>query len=149
MKRTSAILALALAGALPLSASETVRHFGQQLELEGADRVAIDLPVGEATITGWDQRQVSLDLILKCQHATERCTAAAKATRLVYRVSGGTLRIELKNWPKFGGKGLQVDARISVPRDLPLLANLGVGELNISGLEADVDGDLGVGELNV
>lgn len=149
MKRTPAILALALASALPLSASETVRHFNQQLATSSASKVAVDLPVGEATITGWDQPQVEIDLLLKCQHQTDRCVAAAKAVRLVYRIAGETLHLELKNWPKLGGKGLQVAARISVPRGLPLTADLGVGELTISGLESDVDGDVGVGELKV
>ncbi len=153
MKRAPAYLApmmaLALAAALPLSASETVRHFGQQLDAAGTDRIAVDLPVGEATITGWDQDQVAIDLVLKCHHDSGRCAAAAKATRLVYRTTGGTLRIELKDWPKLGGKGLQMEAKISVPRDRVLQANLGVGELNISGIEADVDADLGVGEMNV
>jgi hypothetical protein len=88
--------------------------------------------------------------VLFRSRAHARCAAAAKAVRLVYRVAGDTLRIEVKDWPRFtGGKGLQVVARVSVPRDLPLVANLGVGELRIKGLEADLDGDLGVGELRV
>lgn len=150
MKRIPAVLALALACALPLRASETVRHFTQDLTVQNADKVALDFPVGEVRVTGWDQRQVQLDVRLKCHRETDRCIAAAKAVRLVYRMAGDTLRVEIKNWPKFsGGKGLQVEAQVSVPRDLPLIANLGVGELVISGLEADLDGDLGVGELRV
>jgi hypothetical protein len=144
------VLALALAAALPLNASETVRRFSQEIAVGNADKVVLDFPVGEVQVTAWDQRQVKVDLGLECRKETARCVAAAKSVRLVYRVSGDSLRIEVKDWPKLtGGKGLQVVAHVSVPRDLPLAANLGVGELRISGLEADLDGDLGVGELRV
>jgi len=149
MKTTPTLLALALACAVPLSASETVRHFTQELSVDKAEKVMIDFPVGEVTITGADQRQVRLDVLLKCNRDTERCAEAAKAVHLIYRISGGTLHVEVKDWPKMSGKGLNVEARISVPRDLSLIANLGVGELNIAAMEADVDGDLGVGQLNV
>jgi hypothetical protein len=75
---------------------------------------------------------------------------AAEALRLVYNTSGDQLRVEVKNWPKLGGsRGLHVRARINVPRDLPLRAELGVGEMNVQGIANDLTVDLGVGEVNI
>ncbi len=68
--------------------------------------------------------------------------------RLVYNTSGDRLRVEVKNWPKFG-KNLHVIARIEVPRDLPLRAELGIGELTIEGTAGDLTVDLGIGEVNI
>jgi hypothetical protein len=113
MRRAPAILALALASALPLSASETVRHFGQQLDAAGADRIAIDLPVGEATITGWDRDRVASTSSL-CRHETDAAVAAAKAT--IHHRTSGAPRIE----PELAfarRQGAADGAKISVPRD--------------------------------
>ena len=148
MHRFAPLFACAALTALPLTAEETARHFNQQIAVAGTQKVALDFPVGELTVEGWDQHQVQLDVRLTCHRATDRCLDAAKAVRLVYRTSGDTLRIEVKSWPKFGGKGLHVEAHLQVPRELDLAANLGVGEMNLHGLEGDVDGDLGVGEVN-
>jgi hypothetical protein len=148
---TAAIAAVAaMAAARPLAAEETTaRRFSQQIEATGAQRISLDVPVGEMTVEGWDQRQVQVDVRLLCRRATDRCLEAAKAIHLVYRTAGDTVRVEVKGWPKFGTKGLNLKAHVSVPRDLPLAANLGVGEMNLRGLEGDVDGDVGVGQMNV
>jgi hypothetical protein len=153
MKKTALILSAALLWLLwvvPAGADEIVRSFQQQIPVGGADKIVLDFPVGELTVEGGDSSQVGLDVKIACNHRTSRCEEAAQALRLVYNTSGDQLRVEVKNWPKFGGsRGLHVRARINVPRDLPLRAELGVGELNVQGLASDLDLDLGVGEVNV
>ena len=150
MKKTVLILAAALLWVVPAGADEIVRSFQQQIPAAGADRIVLDFPVGELTIEGVDGTQVGLDVKIACNHRTSRCEEAAQGLRLVYNNSGDQLRVEVKNWPKFGGsRGLHVRAKISVPRDLPLKAELGVGEMNVNGIASDLDVDLGVGEVNV
>jgi hypothetical protein len=63
--------------------------------------------------------------------------------------SGDRLKVELKGWPKSGNRGLEVNVQVKVPLDLALGVDLGVGELRIEGLEADLSADLGVGEVTV
>jgi len=142
--------AVMLLWATSAGAEEIVRSFRQQIPSGSIGEISLDFPVGEVTVEAWENPQIDVDVKLACNHrATSRCLAAAKAARLVYS-TGDRLRIELKNWPKFGGsRGLHVIARISVPRDLPLRANLGVGELNIYGTASHLTADLGVGEVNV
>jgi hypothetical protein len=151
MKKSALLLAAALLWATSAGAEEIVRSFRQQIPVAGAHDISLDFPVGEVTVEAWDSPQVDLDVKLACNHGrTSRCVNAAQALRLVYDTSGDRLRVKVKNWPRFGGtRGLHVIARITVPRDLPLRAELGVGELNIQGTANDLTVDLGVGEVNI
>jgi hypothetical protein len=152
MKRTALLFAAAiLLWATSARADEVVRSFRQQVSVGSAGEVSLDFPVGQVTVEAWDNPQVDVDVKLACNHrATSRCLAAAKAVRLIYNASGNRLRVYVKDWPKLGGaKGLHVIARISMPRDLALQADLGVGELNVHGTAGDLTVDLGVGEVNV
>lgn len=150
MKKTALLLAGALLWAASAGAEEIVRSFRQQIPVGGADGISLDFPVGEVTVEAWDSGQVDLDVKLACsRHRMSRCAEAAKAVRLVYDTSGDRLRIQVKNWPKFGTRGLHVIARVHVPRDLPLRADLGVGELTVEGTANDLTVGLGVGEVNI
>jgi hypothetical protein len=150
MKRTALLISLALLWAASAGAEEVVRSFRQQIPAGNAEKITLDFPVGELTVEAWEGSQVDLDIKLACNHRiTNRCAEAAKNVRLVYDNSGDRLRVEVKNWPKFGTKGLHVLARINVPRDIPLHVELGVGEMNIQGTESDLTVGLGVGEVNI
>jgi hypothetical protein len=147
---TSYIVLAVLLWAVPASAKEVVRSFKQQIPVGSAGRIHLDFPVGELHVEGWDGRQVDLDVQVTCNHSSSRCEAAAKDLRLVYNAAGGQLEIKIKDWPHWGGtKGLNVNATIHVPRNLPLSTDLGVGSLTIQGIAADVTADLGVGEVHV
>jgi len=152
MKKIALFFAAALLlWATSAGAEEIVRSFRQQIASGSINEVSLDFPVGSLTVEAWDSPQFDVDVKLACNHhATNRCLDAAKAARLVYSTAGDRLRIEVKNWPKFGGsRGLHVLARISVPRDLAVRAELGVGELNVHGITGNLTADLGVGEVNV
>jgi hypothetical protein len=149
MKKTL-FAATILLWATAAGADEIVRSFRQQIPVGSAEGITLEFPVGEVTVEAWDSSQIDLDVKIECNRRSRRCADAAKALRLVYNTSGGRVRVEVKNWPKFGGtKGMHVVARISVPRDLPLRAELGVGELNVEGTAGDLTVDLGVGEVNI
>lgn len=150
MKRTGLILAAALLWVAPVGADEIVRAFKQQIPVSTAEKVHLDFPVGEVEVEGWAESRVDLDVQIKCNRPTPRCQEAAKALRLVYDNSGERLKVEIKNWPKVsGGRGMNVVAHVRVPRDLALTADLGVGELEISGVHGNLSADLGVGEVSV
>ena len=150
MKRTALLLSLALLWAASAGAEEIVRSFRQQIPAGGIEKISIDFPVGEVTVEAWEGSQVDLDVKLACNHhITNRCADAAKAVRLVYDNSGDRLKVEVKNWPKFGTRGLHVLVHISVPRDIPLHAELGVGEMTVRGTASDLNVGVGVGEVNI
>jgi hypothetical protein len=146
----AALLGLAvLLWAIPASAKEVVRSFRQQIPVRSAGKIHLDFPVGKLHVEGWDSPQVDLDVQIVCNRASSRCEDAAKDLRLVYNATGGQLEVEIRDWPHWGGtRGLNVDATIHIPRNLPLSTDLGVGELTIQGIAADVTVDLGVGEVH-
>lgn len=150
MKKPLFLLAAALLWVVPAGADEIVRAFKQQIPVGGAEKISLDFPVGEVHVEGWAESKVDLNVKIECDRPTTRCQEIAKELRLVYDNSGDRLKVEIKNWPKFGGpKGLQVEAHIRVPRELALSADLGVGELEVSGIQGDLAADLGVGEVSV
>ncbi|HYU34902.1 MAG TPA: hypothetical protein VEW48_22350 [Thermoanaerobaculia bacterium] len=152
MKKTAWMLAAAaLLWTLPAYADrdEVVRHFVKQFPASDVDRVLVDVPVGEVIIEGSNDRQVELDVKLECDERGGACEELSKRVRVVYSRDGGDLTLRLKEWPKSRNKGLEAHVRVSVPRELQLKADLGVGELRIASLEGGVDADLGVGELNI
>lgn len=149
MKKTVLLFAAVVLWVTPAGADEVVRSFRQQIPVGGAREISLEFPVGEVEVEAWDNPQVGIHLQLACNRGGSRCAKAAEAVRLVYNTSGDRLRVEVKNWPKFGGRNLHVIARIEVPRDLPLWAELGIGELTIEGTASDLTVDLGIGEANI
>jgi hypothetical protein len=128
---------------------EVVRRFTKQLPAEGVERVVVDVPVGEVVIEGGNDQQVHLEVRLECDDRGGACEDLAQRVKVVYSREEGNLTLRLKEWPKSRNKGLEAHVHVQMPRDLPLKAHLGVGELTIADLESSVEADLGVGELNI
>ena len=152
MRKTAWILAAAaLLWTLPVSADNdvVVRRFVKQLPVTNVERVLVDVPVGEVNVEGWNGQQVDLEVTLECDEHGGACEDLAQRVKVVYSQEEDQLTLRLKEWPKSRNKGLEAHVRVRVPRDLPLKAHLGVGELSIEAMEGNVDADLGVGELNV
>ena len=150
MKKIVLILGAALLWIVPASADEVVRSFHQQIPVANAQKINLDFPVGELNVDPGDGGQVGLDVKVMCREKTGRCADAAHDLKLIYDNSGDVFRIQMKRFPKFGGsKNMHVVAHITVPRELAVHAELGVGEMNIQGLTGNLDVDLGVGEVNV
>ncbi|HEV7509027.1 MAG TPA: hypothetical protein VGS07_29395 [Thermoanaerobaculia bacterium] len=152
MKKTALILAAALLWVLPASAADevVVRSFRQQIPIANAHQIHLDFPVAELNVDSAPGDQVGLDVKVKCREKTGRCADRAHELKLVYDNSGEVFKIEMKKFPKWHGSGkLHIVARITVPRDLALRAELGVGEMNIHGIAGDLTVNLGVGQVNI
>jgi hypothetical protein len=132
------------------AADEVVRSFRQQIPAANAQKVHLEFPVGELNVDPGDGGQIGLEVKVMCREKTGRCADAAHDLKLVYDNSGDVFHVQMKRYPKWrGSKNLHVIAHITVPRELAVHAELGVGEMNIHGLAGDLDVDLGVGEVNV
>jgi hypothetical protein len=147
MRKSILILAAALLWTIPAAADETVRTFSKQLPTEDIRTVDLDFPVGEIIVDAWDSQSLQLDVRLECHRDSDSCRNAAQKVRLVYSTDDGELHVEIKSWPKLSGHGLEAHIHVRVPRELPLDADLGVGEMRLAGFTGDVKANVGVGEL--
>jgi len=141
--------AAALLGTLPVQAKETVRHFTKEIPTDGVNLVDLDFSAGQVNVDARDGQGVLLDVDLQCRSGNASCREAAQQVRLVFSTDGGKLRIETKGWPKVFQHGLEVRIRVQMPRNLPLAADLGAGEMEIAGLENNVKANLGAGQLTL
>ena len=149
MKRLIPFAAVALLAAVPAAADEVVHKLDGRFSAADASRIYLDFPVGQLIVEAGSGREVEVHVELQCDSRRKtRCVEAARKVELVGG-TGNRLNVELKGWPKNGSHGLDGIFRVTLPRDLPLTADLGVGEMRISGLEADLTADLGVGDVTV
>ena len=149
MKKLIPFVAVALLAALPAAADEVVRTLERKVSAADASRIHLDFPVGDLEVEVGSGREVEIQVELECDSPRKtRCVEAAKKVELVVS-SGSRLDVELKGWPKNGDRGLEGNFKVIVPRDLPLNAELGVGNMTITGLEADLNANLGVGDVSV
>lgn len=150
MKKLALLLGAALLSSLPAAADEIVRTLDRQLSAANLAGIHLDFPVGEVQVAAGAGREVQVQVKLECDSPRQtRCVEAAKKLEIVSSTSDNRLHVEVKGWPKGGTRGLEAHYIVTVPRDLPLKAELGVGEMDISGLENDLNADLGVGEVRV
>jgi hypothetical protein len=113
-------------------------------------RIRIEFPVGELKVVPSDASTVRLDIKVRCRgRAEDDCEELANRLVLDSDDSGGTLHLRLHKYPRWHNHGMTVIGQLSVPRSLAIDVEMGVGELDISGLEGDIDVELGVGEATI
>ncbi|HXS81752.1 MAG TPA: hypothetical protein VN896_03455 [Methylomirabilota bacterium] len=113
-------------------------------------RVRLEFPVGELKVLATDEPHVRFDLRVRCRRwSDERCAEMADRLILDSDDTGGTLNLKLHKFPHWNNHGMTVIGTLSVPRTLAVDIEMGVGELTISGIEGDLDVQLGVGEADI
>ncbi|HEX2164885.1 MAG TPA: hypothetical protein VHM02_13130 [Thermoanaerobaculia bacterium] len=152
-RRPTVLLVLLAAAALPAAgagAAETVRRLSDEVSAAGARRVSIDAPVGELRIEGAATATVEVEVEVRCDDARRGdCRRNAERIELATAVRDEQVTVDVDGWPKGNNDGLSMVLRVTVPRDLPLVGELGVGELVVTGVEAGARLELGVGEMRV
>lgn len=113
-------------------------------------RVRLEFPVGELKVIPTDEARVRFDLKVRCPGSSES-HCEDMANRLIFdsEDEGSTLHLKLHKYPKWSNHGMKLMGELRVPRTLAVRIEMGVGELNIDGVEGDLDVDLGVGEADI
>lgn len=145
---------LLLAGfAAPALASRdvVVRSESKTFNVEDAHRLKIDVSVGEVHVqAGGDRIEARLEVT--CNAGSMRCRERAERLQLEPTRSGDDVSLKMRGYDRDGKRGInhpQVDLHLTVPAALAVLVDMGVGELEVQGIEGDVTVDLGVGEARV
>ena len=147
-----ALLLLAgLASPALASRDEVVRSESKTFNVEDAHRLKIDVSVGEVRVqAGGDRIEARLEVT--CNAGSMRCRERAQRLQLEPTRSGDDVSLKMRGYDRDGKRGInhpQVDLHLTVPAALGVLVDMGVGELEITGIEGDVTVDLGVGEARV
>ena len=152
-RRLPAVFALAAAAVLPAVAwagTTDVRTLTADVSAAGADLVSIEAPVGEFRVEGAATSTVAVRVAVRCEKPVKpECRRRAAGIELAAGADGDRIVVDLRGWPKGGNAGLSLSLHVTMPRDLPLAGEFGVGELDVRGLEAGARLELGVGEMNV
>jgi len=113
-------------------------------------RIRLEFPVGELKVVATDEPHVRFDIKVRCKSGSdEHCEEMANRLILDSDDTGGTLNLKLHKYPHWNNHGMEVMGQLSVPRALAVEIEMGVGELDIIGLEGDLDVTLGVGEADI
>jgi len=151
MRLATALLLGALL--LPAAAAAAVHRLESEpkvYRLEGAEGLSIEFSVGQLSVEGDDGDDVRVSVQIRCRQGDlDECQERARWVTIDRVVSGGRLRLKFNGIPKTESHGLQVSARLLVPRALATRIEMGVGELTVREMRSPLDLDLGVGELDV
>jgi hypothetical protein len=110
----------------------------------------LDFPVGELEIIGVEGSEFRIAVEGRCKRHSSRCDENLQEIELEIRERRGTLWVEVAPHSKWRWwDHLQIEATVKHPADRPLVVDMGVGELVIEGIRADLEVDLGVGEVSV
>lgn len=143
-KATLLVAAMTLV-ALPLFAGEK-RTEKARFAIDGLRTLNIDHPVGTLEVRGGDVKEVVAQLTVSCKGFS--CPEKAEDVRIESKRIGGELRLEVDGFPKHG-RGVEAELVVTVPRNVAVEVDHGVGEVTISGMTADIEVDAGVGEVRI
>ena len=149
MKLALALAALSVLAATPVRAT-VLETEPRTFPVAAHQRVRLEFPVGELKVIPTDEPVVRFDVHVRCSgHNDEHCEELANRLVLDSFDEGGTLHLKLQKYPKWINHGMKVMGELRVPRLLAVKIEMGVGELDIDGIEGDLDVELGVGEAAI
>jgi hypothetical protein len=146
-------LAAALAAAASLAAADKtpVRNETTSFPLEGTRSVSLDLPVGSVRVAPGAADQVGTRLEVRCAANSTSCQQRARDLHLLPGRTSDGLALKVDGWDH-SSRGIhqpQVVLDVTVPAAATLRVQIGVGEIDLRGLEGDVSAEVGVGEARV
>jgi len=145
---SASIALLALLLLLPVSATAdtTIPIANKTIEPGNATKVFVDYPVGRLEVVGTDGKEISFTVDLRCDRSRD-CDDVVDDVRVIHETRGDEVRIRFENskWHK----DTHLRGRIEVPRSMAVEISMNVGELEIEGIEKDLEVTMSVGEVDV
>jgi hypothetical protein len=147
MKRLLLSILLLLAMATGVVAEE----FGELekvFEIEVGQKVRLVLPVADLRLEVSEAPEVRADLLVRCRWHQE-CDEVLSDIDLVSRSTPRRFVVELEGLSSWESAKVEVEGTLVVPRTSDLELEIGVGDLNIHGVERNLRVDVGVGKVKI
>lgn len=109
--------------------------------------VFLDVPVADVRIEGTTGTDVQAEMTVTCSKDTDACRQRAEQVVLASTTKGSELVLEVKGYSKRSSSGVEVELSLKVPSVLALRLDLGVGDVEIEGIEGALALDVGVGDV--
>lgn len=151
MRRTLVTALVLMFGALALAAfaGSPVKTQKEAYPAATLRSVTLDVPVAEVRIEGTTGTDVQAEMTVTCSKDTDACRERAEQVVLASTVKGAELVLEVKGYSKRSSSGVQVELSLQVPSVLALRLDLGVGDVEIEGIDGNLNLDVGVGDVEV
>jgi hypothetical protein len=143
------ILFAALLSAAPASAGKVLESEAKTYPARGLSALHLNFTVGELRVEGTDADQIVVQLFVHCRKGNDRCADMAEDLSLDARTRGNQLYVEVDGHSMFDADDYWVEGVLEVPSRLNLDIDMPVGEAHVSGMKADVDLRLKVGEASI
>lgn len=150
--RSTALLLIGFLAASAAGAVGTdleVRTIEHRFEITDGREVLLDLPLGVIYVESGQPGRVEIDIVIQCDSPSERCRARADEIYLDADERRGSLSLDIRGFSgKLRGRP-SVEVHLRLPTKSAIAIDLGVGEVEITGIRGDVEVDLGVGEVTI
>lgn len=114
------------------------------------ETVFLIFSVGELAIEASDTAELRAELVANCRKLTpERCARARKTLQIEPRRTENGLEIRMVGVRKRLLRRMSIEGRVSLPSDSPLVARIGVGDVDIQAGIEDLSVSMGIGDLTV
>lgn len=152
MRRLSTwVTVLALIVVFP-STAVAKRTLEKTVPREGATALKIENAVGDVSVSGSQDANVHVDVVLIPRKAgffssLETARRQVEDARLAVTRHGRTITLEIEGIseePRF-----EASWTVTIPEDMALEVEMGVGDLTAEGITGDIEVDLGVGDANL
>lgn len=141
------LAACGLLAVLALPASAADRTISEGYTLAPDQDVRLDFPVGKLLVVGTEGDRVEAEIDVRCKHDTSRCREAMEEIELVAHQGARRLTLEIDRHSKWLWDSLELEGEVLLPAGRALTVDMGVGELDVDGLAADLTVDMSVGEV--
>ena len=146
---SSSFLIAALLVSTPALAADEVRNLAESVPVDGARGLEIDLPVGQLLLEGADGDAVEVTMSVRCEEEKERCRERAEKIRLVTDRRDDLVVLKVEGLTRGTAAGVDVKLLVTAPRTLRAEMDLAVGKVAVRDMAADLEIDLGVGDVEV
>ncbi|MEM8963208.1 MAG: hypothetical protein AAGD38_17115 [Acidobacteriota bacterium] len=129
-----------------------IDRIDRSFELTSQQELEITVDVGEVRIDGVSGDRVELEVRVFCERRDRRCEREAEKLRVEIDDRGSLVQVKVRRRAhdndgdiKLGDDAPDVEVYARVPRNHELEVEMGVGDLEVAGMENDQRVELGVG----